>query len=91
MPSFTPGPLIAVMLALSVSLGGTYMGAYCAMLEGKAADWKQNRFRPIYRSHVTAVANVLEPAHFVDRCVRPGHWTDPMFEGGCARCSPTDY
>ncbi len=74
---------IAIALALVLLLPpGLYLGAYYALLVDQISLASPPPpgvpfdpiLRPVYRNHYPVVESALEPAHQVDRILRPGYW-----------------
>ena len=66
----TTGVLAAVLLVI-VLLPAGYLGAYYAMVDRVYLEWETI---PDYRVEGDAVNVFFEPAHWIDRSIRPGYW-----------------
>ena len=63
----------AVILIAVVALPVGYMGAYYAMVERVFLEYGST---PNYRVEGDAISVLFEPAHWVDRNVRPSYWDE---------------
>lgn len=62
---------LTLVLIAVVLLPAAYMGVYYAMVDRMFLEWGTT---PIYRVEGDAIGVLFEPAHWVDRHVRPGYW-----------------
>jgi hypothetical protein len=76
-----PAPLIAGFAAALALLCVAYLGSYYALLKGMITPSGGGApvvySEPVYRSEASFVRAGLEPAHRLDRWIRPGYWGDP--------------
>ena len=70
-----PAPIIAGIVAALSLLFGAYMGSYYALLEGRW-NFHDGGNEAEYRVENKWLRNTLEPAHQLDRLIRPDYWGD---------------
>ena len=82
-PSNSSFASLVVAIVLVVLLPA-YMGAYYAMLEGKIVWYYPNSFtppkeadvEPEYRVKSDRIDAIFQPAHYIDRKLRPSYWAE---------------